>query len=325
MLRLVLSLLAPTALSALAGCSDLGSASCTGSECGTDGGGYDDPGPQTLTIRVGCRTDADPNIQIMDWDLTVDPNPIVADGAFGATFSGVYRMDELVLDDVQRTVGGYKRTNVLGLKATVHVRDGVTSEERDVVLTIPPGGETCAFDKNGNAGRTAGPTFPICSPDNDDPEDGSNRDCTGLGNAPDPRNPCGQFIPLPTSEDPNACAELKKAAQYELYDFCITGDLLIPLTGPPTKSFIAAAAGDVLFGWDDQGWDTTQPDGPVWTLSSPNFDDEIGPNGFRVRVRYDNLANGTPVAYECTMASGTPGALRPTRGDDLISFEIQTP
>jgi hypothetical protein len=328
MLRLVLNLFVPIAVVSLGGCSDLGS--CAEGECtgGGNGEAFADPPPKSRRIDLGCTTDAISDIFVLGWDLTVDPGPIVGGEAFGATFSGVLWVDEFLLDLGQTGVaGGFKRSNFLELRATVHVRDGVTSEARDVVLTNQPDGETCAFDTNGDAGPTAGPTFPTCSPVNDS-EDGSNSDCTGLGGVPDPRNPCGQFIPLPTSNDRDRCAELDKADQWMQLGFCVTGDLEIPLEGP-VGAYTAAGAGQVLFGWDDQSTDatlddTTRPEDPMWILPTPDFNAETGPNGFRNRQGYNTIDNGFPIPFECTMASGTPGLLRPTPDSALISFPIQT-
>jgi hypothetical protein len=335
MLRLVLNLLVSAVVVSLGGCSDLGSEACPQGEVELDGicvplpssALFADPPPVKMTIDLGCTNDVDTEIRVLRWDLTVDPGPIVGGEAFGAIFSGEFRLDEFTLDQGQTGLGLNKRSNNIDLRATVHVRGGVTSEVRDVVLTNQPGGETCAFDNNGNADPTAGPSFPTCSPVND-AEDGSNSDCTGLGGMPDPRNVCGQFIPLPTEDDCDICAELNKADQCASNGFCITGDLKIPLKGPE-EVYIAAGAGQVLFGWDDQSTDailddTTRPDDPMWILTTPDFDAEPGPNGFRIRVSYHTVDNGIPIAFECTMASGTPGLLRPTPDSALISFPIQT-
>jgi hypothetical protein len=207
------------------------------------------------------------------------------------------------------------------------VRDGVTSEVDDVVLSPQAGGETCAFDGDGNAVARAGSEFPRCSPSND-LEDGSNSDCTGLRGAADPQNPCGQFFPIPVNHDCDRCAELGKGDKCVSFGFCITGDLEIPLEGP-VGGYLAAGSGSVLFGWDDEGTDairdeSTRPGDPMWLLPPPELEQETGPNGFRARAGYDIVDGGKPIAFECIMASGTPDLLRPTEDSSLVSFEIQT-
>lgn len=328
MLRMVLNLFVSTAVVLFGACSDLGSAGCPAGECSTGDDGFEDPPPRTATIELACTADTGPDIFVLRWDLTIDPGPIVGGEAFGATFNGILRVDESALEQAQALVpGGYKRTNILELKATVHVRDGVTSETRDVVLTNEPVGETCAFDDNGNADPSAGPTFPSCSRTND-AEDGSNPACIGLGGAPDFRNPCGQFIPLPTTGDCDACAAIGKGDQCNDKGFCIDGDAETAVTGR-VEGYVATGSGSVLFGWDDQSTgatvdDTTRPGDPRLILPTPDFDAEAGPNSLRIRVGYNVADQGLPAAVECTMASGTPGLLRPTPDSELISFPIQT-
>ena len=144
------ALLLMVSLALLAGCSDLGSASCPEGEVlddgfcktstdGPDGGGFVDPPPKEKTITLGCTNNLTPDVAVVGWDLTVDPGPIVGGEAFGAFFHGLAVFDETLLDAGQTLVpGGYKRSNLLELRATVFVRAGVTSEAREVILTPEP-------------------------------------------------------------------------------------------------------------------------------------------------------------------------------------------
>jgi hypothetical protein len=325
MLRLALGVVSVIALPTVGACSDLGATPCSKQGCG--GVEIVDPPAKTRTIDLACANNVIGEASVVEWELTVDPGPILASGEFGASFAGKAAFDEHAMDRAQTIVpGGYKRINLVALKATVHVRDGIT-EGHDVVLRYPDGGETCAYDDDGRAGPTAGPEFPSCYPEND-AEDGSNADCTGLGGAPDPRNPCGRFVSIPWSDDGERCAELGKAVQWANHGFCVTGGLEAPLAGDPA-GYIAAEDGLVLFGWDDESTSATleptaRPEEPTWTLNPPNLDEEPGPNSVRMRVRYDLNDEGEPLALECTMASGPPGLLRRTPDSALISFLIQT-
>jgi hypothetical protein len=266
---------------------------------------------------------------VFEWDLSVAPRPrpILAGEPFVVESSGVVRIHEYALDEAQGLVpGGYKRAHVVALKATVHARGGVT-EGGDIVLTLPHGGETCAYDEDGRTGPNAGPKFPSCSPSND--VGGGNSDCTGLSGKPDPRNPCGQFVEVPWSDVGEECTNLNKADQWSSNGFCITGDAEVFVQGP-VHGYRAGDGEQVLFGWDDQSTsavldDTIRPQDPIWKLTTPDFDSEPGPNSLRARVRYDWYDGGFPIALECTMASGPPGLLRPTPDSELISFPIHSP
>ena len=339
MLRFVPLVVLSLTLASLLACSDLGSDDCVEGQARIDGvchdtptggsGGarYEDPGPKTETTTLGCTSNVTPNVFIVGWDLTVDPGPILGGQAFGAIFRGLAVVDESLLDLSQILVpGGYKRTNVVELQATVHVRSGVTSGAMDVVLTREPVQRTCTYDNSGMTGSDAGP-FPPCSQENEN-LDGSNEDCTGLGGVPDPENPCGQFATIPTSKecDPGrVCDSRGKAgpgSQCAQYGFCIIGDLEIPLEGA-YEGYLAAGSGDVLFGWDDESTgaeidQSSGPNGGTIILPPAVFDEPTGPNGFRIVI-------GTaPVAFECTMGVGT-ARLTPTPDTSLISFPIQTP
>jgi len=328
MLRFALLLMTSLTLALLVGCSDLGSTLDTSNGgTGGDGGGLVNPGPKTKRIILGCTNSATSTVYVAGWDLTVDPGPILGGEAFGAVLRGLVVIDESLLDDSQTLGGdGYKRLNLLDLRASVHVRSGVTSEHEDMVLTNEPIQRTCTYDRSGDTGVDAGP-FPTCTEESDN-EDGSNDGCTGLEGMPLPENPCGQFVTIPTSNDcaPGGLCESRGktgfGSQCDLSGFCVSGSLELVLEAEH-ESYLAAGSGTVLFGWDDEstGAELDTSGGPndgTWILPLAGFG-EPGPNSFRVGI----IGSDFFVAFECTMAEGT-GQMRPTPDSALISFRIQT-
>ena len=324
MLRFALVLMVSLTLA----CSDLGSADCSEGQTRVDGVCAPDPpgnGSKTEKLTVGCTNNVTTVVSVLEWELTVDPGPgpIVGGEPFAADLRGVAVFDDVFLDGALEALPGLTRVDVLQLQGTVHVREGVTSEMRDVVLTSEPIPPTCTYDENGNAGIEAG-TFPACSPDADHP-DGSNPGCTGLEGMPVPQNPCGQFLTFPISSDcapGGECDVLDKPAlQCAVSGFCVSGPLKVILQGS-LEGYRAAPSGNVLFGWDDQstGAVVDQMGGPNdggWILPDAVFDEQPGPNSVRVR------AAGLPVAIECTMGVGNENLLKPTPARALISFPIQ--
>ena len=346
MFRVVLTLMVSLTLALLAACSDLGSNGCREGEVlddgsckvdpssgGTNGGRFDDPDPKTRPMTLGCTNNRTLEVSVLTWDLTVDPGPIVGGEAFGALFHGLAVFDETLLDAGQGVVpGGYKRSALLELKATVLVRAGVTSEPREVVLTPEPTQQTCTYNESGSIGPEAGP-FRTCAKANDNP-DGSNDDCTGLGGVPDPENPCGDFNVLTTSSDCDPGGECDtlddgsgvKNGQCAANGFCVTGPLEVVLEGA-VEGFLADGAGNVLFGWEDENTgavidDSGGPNDGAFILPPAVFDAPPGPNGFRTLLLGDDPVS-VEVAFECTMGVGTT-RLTPTPPSDLISFVIQT-
>ena len=330
MLRFALLLMVSLTLA----CSDLGSVNCPEGQTRLDGVCAPDPSaggtggapsvdlpPTTKTITVGCTNNITSQVATLGWELTVDPGPIVGGEPFAADLRGVAVFDEVFLDAALAVVP-FTRVNLLQLQGTVHVREGVTSEVRDAVLTSEPIPTTCTYDENGNAGIEAG-TFRACSPEANNP-DGSNDGCTGLDGMPLPENPCGQFVTIPTSIDcapGGECDDLGKlASQCEVNSFCVVGPVEVILQGS-LEGYRAAESGNVLFGWDDQstGAVVDQTGGPNdgrWILPNAVFDDPVGPNGIRVVVAV------LSVAIECTMGVGVD-VLSPAPDPALISFPIQ--
>jgi len=347
MSRLLMLILMSLMSALLASCSDLGaSTGGTGgiggtAETGGAGGstGIVDPGPKTRTLALGCADSTSTLIRFISWELTVDPGPIVAGEAFGVTLRSRAVFNETFLDLAQPAVpGGFKRIELLELNATVHVRAGATGP--DVLLFSSPIPTTCTYDDGGNTDPDV-ESFPTCSQTNDNP-DGSNEDCTGLGGTPSPENPCGQFGAIPTSSDcapEGECDTLDggfgvKNDQCEANRFCVTGSLEVPLEGSveAPQGYTAAGSGSVFFGWDDEstGAELDHSGGDndgTWILPPAVFEEETGPNGYRVRVA------GLPFAVECTMGVNSRGSAgigsrdalsSPTPDSKLIWFPIQT-
>lgn len=336
-------------LALLLGCSDF---ACPDGEpridgiCPTTDLGLVDPEPITKIIELGCGNNLQtpsglPGVSLIGWELTVDPGSVPSGGVFGANFKASAVFAEFFLNAAQVNLpGGVSRVNVVRLQATVHVRRGANDPE-DVLLTFDPNSIdwTCRYDGNGNA-ESAGDDFPTCSKSNDN-LDGSNGDCTGLGGAPDPRNPCGQFVDIPISSDCGVCESLGNPfpgldapplSLCQQNGFCVLGPLRVPLSGM-TDGYKAAESGYVLFGWDDvsTGAEIDQTGGAndgTWDLPDAVFDEEPGPNAMRF------IVGDTGVALECTMAVSSwsvfgvvsrDNMMSPAPDHVLISFPIQGP
>jgi hypothetical protein len=327
MVRFALLYVLSLTLGSFAGCSDVGST--TDNSTGGTGGGVwvMDPAPAEKAISLGCRNDVNPNVTFHSWRLTVDPGPIVGGQPFVARLSGVAVLDEPMLDGAQEAVpGGYKRAELLGLQATVHVRSGVSADATDVVLTHEPIQRTCKYGSGGNIDPDAG-SFPSCSEANDNP-DGSNNDCTGLGGMPDPENVCGLFLTTPTSNecDPGGLCETKgktgPGSQCDLNGFCVTGPVELELEATD-EVYLAADSGTVLFGWDDESTGAVldqsgDPNDASWSLPPAVFA-EPGPNSIRAV-----LGQSIPASLDCTMGESAGTVVKRTRDALLISFPIQT-
>ena len=151
-----------------------------------------DPYPsKTKTISMGCVQPVIVGSNVaccINWELTVDPRPIVGGEGFAAEFEGKVVFAESQLALAERFVlGGFRLVNVVELQATVHVRGGATGD--DVILRPePPIPYTCAVSRT------------PCQPAHD--LEGvlhrrGNTDCQPEGNT----NPCGKFGELATSDD----------------------------------------------------------------------------------------------------------------------------
>ena len=329
MLRFAFLWMVPLTLVWPTGCSDLTDAS---GAAGT-GGGLVDPLPKIRPIKLGCTNNETAFVSDLTWDLTVDPGPIIGGEPFAARLSGVVATDAFVLGQSQTLVtGGYKRSILLDLQATVHVRGGVISDavgDNDVLLTNQPIPRTCTYDGSGRTGLDAGPDFPPCSQDNDNP-DGSNEDCTALGGGPDPMNGCHQFVTIPTSDECSPGGECESigqtgtGSQCAARGFCVTGPLEVALTEVLT-SYEAAPSGTVVFGWDDESTGAVEdssggPNQGTLILPLAVFG-EPGPNSISLLLGAD-----TEVALECTMGTSAGGLrVRRTPDDELIRFTIHAP
>ena len=341
MLRVAFIVVVYPTLALVAACSDLNSnGHCAPGQTELDGACWPDgdagslyanPPPQTRQISLACTNNITPEIFPAGWRLTVDPGPIVAGEAFGVKLRGVMVIDEDLLDTaLMGEVGAYKRSNVLELHATVHVRSGVETDggnPRDVVLTNEAITPTCTYDNSGNIGPRAGP-FPPCQKDNDHEDGLSNDDCTGVNGVPTPENRCGEFSVTPTSDDCDVgglCEEKGKGVQCELYEFCVSDSLDIVLEGE-VESYIAKGSGNVLFGWADDSTGaefvpTGGADEGIWVLAPAVYTEGTGPNGFRILI--STSLGSLPGAFECTMGLDTDPVTR-SPDSELISFPIQT-
>jgi hypothetical protein len=287
-----------------------------------------DPPPEVPIVTVACANNLTEDQAILEWQLEVFPNPIQieSDEPFSATLGGVVVFPEEFLDQAQPLIpGGVEEVNLVALNATVHVRSGASGP--DVVLTVEP--ERDEYE----CAQTPTP----CDPANDLPSVPGlvgNTDCEGES----PLNPCGRFVRLPTSGDCDAggiCDGLNKtgpSSQCELNDFCITGDLELPL-GNETGRYTADSEGHVLFGWDDgeSTGATVQEGGPndgTWILPDAIYGEEPGPVSLRLTV------GRVQVALECTMGCDSKGPCgvgsldfrsSPTPNDELIRFPIVQP
>jgi hypothetical protein len=277
--------------------------------------------PNSRVITVACADSATPDIGVLDWELSVVPEPIVSGKPFSATLDGVAVFSEVYLDAAQSVFpGGVQEANLVNLHATVHVRSGAVGP--DVLLTVEEIPHVCSVD------RTA------CDPTNDLPSvpgARGNSDCQPENQL----NPCGRFVRLPISTDCAAdgvCATVSKTgpgSQCELNGFCITGGARLPLE-EASGQYMANAEGDVLFGWADKSTGATvQASGPnegTWILPEAIYEEPLGPNGVRITI------GGIAAATECAMGVHSKGPLgvdsldflsSPTPDSALMSFPIE--
>lgn len=272
-------------------------------------------------ITVGCTVSATADVGILDWELSVIPEPIVSGKPFSATLGGVAVFSELYLDAAQPVFpGGVLEANLIDLHATVQVRSGAIGP--DVTLTVEGIPYLCSI------GRTA------CDPANDLPSvpgARGNSDCQPENQL----NPCGRFVRLPIGTNCSAdslCATLGKTgpgSQCELNGFCITGGVRMPLE-EVSGQYMADAEGDVLFGWADRSTRATvQESGPnkgTWILPEAIYEEPLGPNGVRITI------GGIAAATECVMGVHSRGPLgvnsldflsSPTPDSALMAFPIE--
>lgn len=261
-------------------------------------------GECTETTTVACANSLTNDNSILDWELVVDPKPIVAGETFSASLDGKAIFGESFLDEAQKLIrGGVREVDLIDLNATVQVRSGAVGD--DVTLTVDSSYEYECF-----IGKAE------CDPAN------GNADCDQTGGL----NPCGRYILLPISSDCGSdgmCAELGKTgpnSQCDLNDFCITGDLVLPLEEQTGRYTASATEAYVLIGWADQttGFELREsgPNEGTWILTMPSFADEPGPVSLRISV------GGIPIALECTMGVDSRG---PCGVDSLDFFSSLTP
>jgi len=309
----VFVLLLLLATGVVVGCAALGEGNGTG---GT--GGEAGPG-----LSLACTNSETDEISLVDWELTVSPNPdpIESGRPFTATLDGAAVFEESYMDAGHEALPeGLLEINMVDFNATVQVRSGATGPDVILEPDIP---YECDHDRK------------ACSPDNDLPSVPGlvgNADCEPVSAA----NPCGRFLLAPLSKDcvpDGVCASRGKTgpgSQCELHGSCITGGVRIELQ-ETTGQYTADAQGTVLFGWDDQSTGATiEEEGPnkgTWVLPEADYYEPTGPTAFRV------TSVGYPVAAECTMGvdcmdpdSGVDcldSLPSPTPNAALISFRIR--
>lgn len=255
---------------------------------------------QTKTIPVSCANSVSPAQQPLPFELTVATTPVAGGQApqdFTAAFTGFAVFPEFFLDAAQPTVsGGVQQAELVDLVATVQVRSGATGPDVPLAAdtsSISPGPtRLCNF-----------PTNQVCVADSE---------CLGQT-----CNPPVVLIEFPTSADctpGGLCEQLGKSSQCAYNNFCITGDLLIPL-GPASATFTPDSSGAVLFGWADQnvpGLTLCPAAAPACTesfhldgsydLPPASFSAPTGPVGVRL-----NINNALFVPLQCAMAE--PGGV----------------
>ena len=282
-----------------------------------------DPDPVTKPITLGCTNNITPDTSILPWQLTADPSTILANLAFTVEYGGEAVFSETFLDAGLSAVPGLKLAELVAAVATAHVRSGATGA--DVALNAEPIPTTCG------AGANAGLA------------------CATAADCPPgaPFVACAQFVAIPTIDGiPNSaggctpvagsvpdcdctpCSSINatKAAQCTANGYCIAqGGLSIPLQ-TPTGNYTAAASGQVLIGFQDQGTGATINANGTYALPAASFPAPAAPNGVRV------IASVLQVALQCTMAvdSGGPDGTNPPVPDQssptpdsaLIAFDI---
>lgn len=312
--------------------------------------------PITKQFEIGCVTSevlpGAPDAVLFNYELTVDPGPIVSGEQFAAELRGVGVFDSAIVNRglvvlAEFVPEGFRRIEFTDFQATVHVRRGAEGE--DVVLKARPIPHSCTYDEQGMKDPDSLGPFPPCSPEND-LEDGSNPDCTGLGNAPHQDNRCLPYFPLEVEEcnegdESGRCAELGQTGPggpCALVGFCVTESVRIRLEKSDGSAYRGAytadGSGRVLFGFADGSAD---PGAYPLLENGPNrgaYDPDamrvpfaqrrLGPNGLR------GAFAGVPLGFECLMggygrrddAVGTVDPLvSPSPDGALISCPIQEP
>jgi hypothetical protein len=222
--------------------------SCSGGTCIFT---PDDCGLTSGTVQIGCTNGVTSAQSPFPNQLTVEVNEPVFGGApFQADVSGIGAFPQFFLDAAQSTVpGGVRSAIVEGFNATVAAYNGSGT----ILLQADPSQVT--------PGLTQFCTYPgstVCTSDGD---------CT----VP-PCKTAVLVIDVPIAEDCGAggvCEGLGQgfadgpAAQCNITDapeFCVTGDLAVPLFAPGgPQALTAGASGEVVFNWAEDSVTVTCP------------------------------------------------------------------
>jgi len=306
------------AFATVLGCANLS----VGGDGGTSGsaGHGGSCGSLAIPITVACSNSENFQTYFLPWELRVStlPSPLDREEEFAAYLGGVAVLDEFFLDRLQSWVEGAEEINLVELTATVHVRSGASGPDMKLSWDADP--ELYPYE------CSLPPRTP-CNPNNDlegVPGVRGNTDCQPAADF----NPCGRFVPLPISHDCDAggtCADRGKvglATQCAQYEFCVTGDLELELSGRPV-TYKANADDEVLFGWADESTGATvretDPDAGSWVLPEANYDELTGPLGLRLVV------GTSQVAVECTMGVDCQGDDGPDPPCTTAGLSSRTP
>jgi len=324
MFRSYLSVIALVCLAGAVGCSDdttNGTGGSGGSGDGGSGGSGDggsggsgDGGtggsnPEAETLTVGCSNSVTPDVSMLEWELHVSPTgPVTAGAEFTAEVDGTAFFAKAFLDVGLGLFPGLTRASLTSLQVTVIPRSGATG---DPVALGPPDldtecsvtGDPCTVDTD-CAGAMFGefcaswvnlPTSNFCD-SVAFPEEGDGT----CDNACDEGGLCEQIDPI---NGPNQCTA---------NDFCVLGDLPLPLTAS-TGTYTAEAEGPVLYGWDDENTGATIADDGTYELPAADPSGPVPPNGIAINI--PSTGAPVPLAIECTGAIDSNQA-RCSSGDD---------
>ncbi|MBW2222647.1 MAG: hypothetical protein JRF54_00240, partial [Deltaproteobacteria bacterium] len=232
-------------------CDQDGGTACDGAGmCVADA--PDDCGITNGTVQLGCTNGVTSAQSPFPNQLTVTVNePVFGGAGFTADASGIGAFPKFFLDAAQSTVpGGVRSAIVEGFNTTVELNNGTGQ----ILLQADPDAVTPGLTRFCNF-----PADQICTMDSE---------CLALV-CFDPV----LVVDVPISEDcgpGGVCEGLGQgfddgaAAQCNITDppeFCVTGDLLIPLFAPGgPQAVTAGAAGEVVFNWAVDPVTITCPD-----------------------------------------------------------------
>lgn len=278
------------------GTAGTGGTAGSGGDGGAGGtGGTGGGNVEMKNVTLGCSNSFNGTQSILDAELSVDAPAIAGGSEFEVLLTGTATFPEAFLDVANLVVpGGLRAAELIDLKYIVQVRSGATGDDVTLgvdVSQLSPGEiRLCNF-----------PSDQQCT---------ENSDCQGQV-CEEPKI----IVEVPTSDDcaPGGFCETEgKANQCEGVEFCIAGDLNVPLLAQ-TGTYTAEASGEVLFGWADQGLtnNTFDEDTGTYTVPKPELSNPLE-QGIFVN------ASGIAVLIECVM--GNDGGEVPGSDDNIIEY-----